>query len=71
MNETTNHPSAKAELRHPVRSVLDEAHVLAEIERDGDSGETPFLALLGVASFVLPIGAAMMALAFAAAWIFG
>ncbi len=69
--ETTSHPSAKVELRHPVRSALDEAHVLVEIERAGESGETPLLALIGVASFVLPVCAAMMALAFAAAWIFG
>ncbi len=71
MSETTNHPEAKIELRHPVRSAIDEAHVLAEIERAGESGETPFIAMLGVASIVLPLGAVMMVLAFGAAWLFG
>jgi hypothetical protein len=71
MNDLKNHPAAKIELPHPVRSVLDEAHVLAEIERDGESGETPFIAMLGVASVVLPLGALMMVLAFGAAWLFG
>ncbi|HEX4518865.1 MAG TPA: hypothetical protein VH063_04705 [Gaiellaceae bacterium] len=67
MNDT----SEKLELRHPVRSVLHEAHVLAEIEKAGDSPETPLLAIVGVMSVVLPIGAVMMVLAFTAAWLFG
>ncbi len=71
MNEMTKHEATKLELRHPLCSVLDEAHVLAEIERAGESGETPFIALLGVASVVLPLGAVMMVLAFGAAWLFG
>jgi hypothetical protein len=58
-------------LHHPVRSALDEAHVLSEIERAGESGETPFIAMLGVASLVAPLGALMIVLAFGAAWLFG
>jgi hypothetical protein len=57
--------------RHPIRALEGEAHHLLEIERAGDRGETPFLAVAVVMSVVLPIGALMMALAFGAAWLFG
>lgn len=67
MNDTTQ----KLELRHPIRSAAHEAHVLAEIEKAGDRPETPLLAVVGVMSVVLPIGALMMVLAFTAAWLFG
>jgi hypothetical protein len=63
--------SQKLELRHPIRSAVREAHVLAEVEKAGDSPETPLLAIVGVMSVVLPIGAVMMVLAFTAAWLFG
>jgi hypothetical protein len=49
----------------------NEAHVLIEVERAGESGETPFLAVLEVMCVVVPIGAVMMLLAFGAAWLFG
>jgi hypothetical protein len=58
-------------MRHPVHSAAHEAHHLHEIERVGESGETPFIALLGVFLFLVPILATMMLLAAAAAWISG
>ena len=58
-------------LRHPVRGVEDEAHHLREIEREGESGETPFIAILGVLLFLLPIAAVMMGLAFLAYYVIG
>jgi hypothetical protein len=47
-------------LRHPVRKVEEEAHHLREIEEVGESGETPFIAILGVILFLLPIFAVML-----------
>jgi hypothetical protein len=63
--------SATGALHHPLRTLRNETHLLLEVERAGESGETPFLAIAVVASVVLPIGAVMMLLAFAAAWLFG
>jgi hypothetical protein len=56
---------------HPLRTLEHEAEHLREVERLGDSGGTPFIVLLGIASFLLPILALMMLLAFGAAWLFG
>jgi hypothetical protein len=53
-------------VRRPVESVEAEAHHLHEIERAGDSGEAPFIAILGVFLFLLPIAAFMMIVAFSA-----
>jgi hypothetical protein len=58
-------------VHHPVRALEHEAEHLIDVERLGDSGGTPFIVLLGVASFILPILALMMLLAFVAAWLFG
>lgn len=58
-------------LRHPIRTVELEAHHLHEIEQEGDSGETPLIAILGLLLFLLPLALVIMALAFSAAWLFG
>jgi hypothetical protein len=62
--------AAFAWLLRPIRKVEREADHLREIETKGDSGETPFIAILGLIFFLLPIGAVMMLLAFGAAWLF-
>jgi hypothetical protein len=49
-------------LRHPVRKIEAEAHHLLELEEAGESGETPFIAILGVILFLLPIFALMLAI---------
>jgi len=56
-------------LRRPVRKIEAEADHLREIERAGDSGETPFIAMLGVALFLTPIFLVIVGLAFAAYYI--
>lgn len=58
-----------APLRHPVKSIEAEAHHLHEIEQAGESGETPFIALLGIVLFVLPIFLVIAGLSFAAYYI--
>ena len=58
--------SRLAWLRHPVREVEAEAHHLHEIEREGERGETPFIAILGMVIFLLPIVVLVLGLAFAA-----
>jgi hypothetical protein len=58
--------SRLARLRHPVREVEAEAHHLHEIEREGERGETPFIAILGMVIFLLPIVVLVLGLAFAA-----
>jgi hypothetical protein len=53
----------------PVRKIEAEAEHLVEVEREGESGETPFVAILGVILFLLPIVAIVLGLAFAAYYI--
>jgi hypothetical protein len=53
-------------LRHPVREIEAEVEHLREVEREGESGETPFIAILGIILFLLPIVAVLLGLAFAA-----
>jgi hypothetical protein len=55
----------------PVRRIEAEAHHLHEIEELGESGETPFIAILGVILFLLPIFGVMLALAFTAYYVVG
>jgi hypothetical protein len=55
----------------PIRKLEAEAHHLHEVERVGDSGETPFVAILGVFLFLVPIFAFMVGLAFAAYYLTG
>ena len=50
----------------PVRKIESEAEHLREIEEVGESGETPFIAIVGVVLFLLPIFALMLGLAFGA-----
>ncbi len=56
-------------LRRPIESIEAEAHHLVEVEQAGESGETPFIALIGVMLFVLPIFLVIVGLAFAAYYI--
>jgi nitrogen fixation/metabolism regulation signal transduction histidine kinase len=55
-----------ARLRHPIRTIEAEAEHLREVEREGESAETPFVAILGIILFLLPIVAVILGLAFAA-----
>ena len=56
----------KTFLRRQVDAVEGEAEHLREVEQQGESGETPFIAILGVILFLLPIFAVMLGLALAA-----
>jgi hypothetical protein len=58
-------------LRRPIRRVEAGVHELREVEERGESGETPFIAILGLVFFLVPIGVLMGLLAFGAAWLFG
>lgn len=49
-----------------MRTVEAEVEHLREIEREGESAETPFVAILGIVLFLLPIVAIVLGLAFAA-----
>ena len=56
-------------MRHPVRTIEAEAEHLREVEREGESAETPFVAILGIVLFLLPIVAIVLGLSFAAYYI--
>jgi hypothetical protein len=58
-------------VRHPVRKLEDEAHHLLEVEELGESGETPFIAILGVILFLLPIFLVMLAIILAVYYLVG
>ncbi len=60
-----------ASAARPVHAVEAEVHHLHEVEREGQSGETPFIAILGVFLFLLPIFGIMLGLAVAAAYLVG
>jgi hypothetical protein len=55
-----------ARVRHPLRSIGAEAEHLRQIEREGESAETPFVAILGIILFLIPIVVVVLGLAFAA-----
>jgi hypothetical protein len=57
-------------LRRPLRKVEDEAHHLREVEQVGASAETPFIAMLGLALFLVPLAAVLIGLGFGAAYLF-
>ena len=57
--------------RHPIQALEREAHVLLEIEGEGERAESIFIAVGAVMSVVLPIAAIMMVLAFGAACLLG
>jgi hypothetical protein len=59
-----------AGVRRRVRKVEAEAEHLYETERVGESPETPFIALLGVVLFLLPIVAVLLGLSFGAYYLF-
>lgn len=54
---------------HPIRSFGHATHHLREVERRGENPETPLLAMVGLAAFLLPLAALLMLLAFGAAWL--
>ena len=56
-------------MRHPVRTIEAGAEHLREVEREGESAETPFVAILGLILFLLPIVAIVLGLSFAAYYI--
>ena len=58
-------------LLRPIRTVEAEAHHLHEVERAGESGETPFVAMLGLILFLLPIFLVFLGLAIAASHLAG
>jgi hypothetical protein len=58
-------------LLRPIHKVEAEAHHLHELEQRGASGETPFIAILGVFLFLLPIFALMLGLALLAVFLAG
>ena len=55
-----------AALRLRMREIEAEAEHLREVERAGESGETPFIAILGILLFLIPIVLLIGGLAFAA-----
>jgi hypothetical protein len=55
----------------PVRKIESEMHHLHEVEQVGESGETPFVVILGVFLFLVPIFSLMLGLAFAAYYLVG
>ena len=65
----TRYRKTFAFLRHPVREVEAEAEHLHEVERAGESAETPLIAFLGLILFLLPIFLLMLGIAFAAYYI--
>ena len=58
-------------LRRPVESIEAEAHHLIEVEQAGEAPETPFIVLIGIVLFLLPIVLVILGLAFAAYYLVG
>jgi hypothetical protein len=54
----------------PFRRVEAEAEHVHEIEQEGESGATPFIAVLGIFLFLLPIFLVILGLAYAAYYLF-
>ena len=55
----------------PLRRVEGEAHHLHEVEQVGESGETPFIAILGLLFFLVPVFVVILGLALLFAYLFG
>ena len=55
----------------PVRAVEGEARHLHEVERVGAAGDTPFIAILGVFLFLVPVFLFMLGVAVLAIYIAG
>jgi hypothetical protein len=62
----TLYRKAFGSLRRPVRGIEAEAEHLLEVEREGQSEATPFIAILGIVAFLTPIVLLILGLAFAA-----
>ena len=58
-------------LRRPVAAVEAEAHHLIEVEQAGELGQTPFIVLIGIILFLLPIILVILGLAFAGYYLIG
>jgi hypothetical protein len=58
-------------VRKVIRRAEDETDHLGHVARDGDSGETPFLAIAGVILVLLPFGGLLAAFTYGAIWLFG
>jgi len=56
-------------LRHPARNVEAEAEHLRQVEQTGEAGETPFIVILGLVFFLLPLFLFLVGVAFAAYYI--
>jgi hypothetical protein len=52
-------------LRRPVRKIQAEADHLREVEQAGESGETPYIVMLGLLFFLVPLFLVIVGLAFA------
>jgi len=52
--------------RHPIRAVEEEVEHLREIEEEGESAETPAIAIGGILLFLIPIVLLFTGIAFAA-----
>ena len=59
----------RAFARLRLRALEAEAHHLREVEQAGESGETPFIAALGVALFLFPLFLFLVGVSFAAYYI--
>jgi hypothetical protein len=55
--------------RRPVRTIEREAHHLHEVEQVGESEWTPWIAILGLVLFFVPVFVLMTALTFAASYL--
>jgi hypothetical protein len=58
-------------LLRPFRRLEAEAHHLVEVEERGESGETPFIAILGLILFLVPIFLLLLGVGLLAAYLFG
>jgi len=52
--------------RHPAHAIEAEAAHLRQIEQTGESGETPFIAILGLLFFLVPLFLLLLGIAFGA-----
>jgi hypothetical protein len=55
----------------PAHALEAEASHLHHVERSGESGETPFIAVLGLVMFLVPVFLVMLGLALVAAYLVG